>query len=404
MLPGVEVARRRRMRAPAQRRELDSPSTYQFSSSNFPIEGRRSRGNNSSGSSNLAHHHHLHHHHHHHHYHHHVSRSASRNPAALSTQVRRLQDLLQEHRAAASQQQNSNLSFSSSSSSREGHSGTGFRSSRGSRVEEPRLSTLAMMLRGQAHERRLQGAAMEARDRLDERLRSAALPLRFSANSPRQALSSLMTSSTTQYETSVLFSDSDDNENFWSDDEEWEHAMREWLTAWVPSLEDRWQPDLFGGNHHHHHHHHHHRSAGVDPHLPLKSREGMSKDAIDAIKRETYGSKKASHSDLDQEDCSVCLDKFITGQKLLALPCNHKFHPNCLTPWLEGHEQCPYCRARITMGTSTLIQPQQQQQQQQQQRLSAAVVETETSSHTSYFVSWMSVVEQGMSRLSHGTS
>lgn len=95
------------------------------------------------------------------------------------------QDLLQEHRAAASQQQNSKLSFSSSSSSREGHSGTGFRSSRGSRVEEPRLSTLAMMLRGQAHERRLQGAAMEARDRLDERLRSAALPLRFSANSPR---------------------------------------------------------------------------------------------------------------------------------------------------------------------------------------------------------------------------
>lgn len=94
-------------------------------------------------------------------------------------------DLLQEHRAAASLQQNSNLSLLTSSGTREGRSGSSYRGPRGYRGEESRLSTLAMLLRGQAHERRLQGAAMEARDRLDERLRSAALPPRFSANPPR---------------------------------------------------------------------------------------------------------------------------------------------------------------------------------------------------------------------------
>jgi hypothetical protein len=96
------------------------------------------------------------------------------------------QDLLQEQRAATSQQQNSNLSLLTSSSTRDGRAASsGSRGPRGYRGEESRLSTLAMLLRGQAHERRLQGAAMEARDRLDERLRSAALPPRFSANPPR---------------------------------------------------------------------------------------------------------------------------------------------------------------------------------------------------------------------------
>jgi hypothetical protein len=124
----------------------------------------------------------------------------------------------------------------------------------------------------------------------------------------------------------------------------------------------------------------------------------MSKAAIDAIKRETHGEKKESDSSCDQEDCPVCLEKFLAGQGLLALPCNHRFHPNCLIPWLEGHEQCPYCRARITEGSSTPVQ----QCPQQQHRASAS--ETENSSHSNYLVSWMSAVEQGMSRLSHGSS
>lgn len=171
--------------------------------------------------------------------------------------------------------------------------------------------------------------------------------------------------------------------------------MREWLAAWAPSLEDRWQPDLFGGNHHHH------RGDGGSLHPPHKPREaGMSKAAIDAIKRETYGSKKAAaESSREQEDCPVCLEKFLVGQGLLALPCNHKFHPNCLTPWLEGHEQCPYCRARISEAPPTPVQP-----QPQEQRGSSSVVVAENAPHSNYFVSWISAVEQGMSRLSHGSS
>ncbi|EFJ36994.1 hypothetical protein SELMODRAFT_69832, partial [Selaginella moellendorffii] len=82
--------------------------------------------------------------------------------------------------------------------------------------------------------------------------------------------------------------------------------------------------------------------------------QGLSKAAVNALPREIYGQKRSSKwrssskgPQEEQVDCSVCLEQFLAGQTLLCLPCKHKFHPACLTPWLEQHEQCPYCRARI---------------------------------------------------------
>nr|PNR41618.1 hypothetical protein PHYPA_019022 [Physcomitrium patens] len=42
-----------------------------------------------------------------------------------------------------------------------------------------------------------------------------------------QAANSAMTAETTQYEMSVLFSDTDDDENLQSDDEDWERTVRD---------------------------------------------------------------------------------------------------------------------------------------------------------------------------------
>lgn len=32
--------------------------------------------------------------------------------------------------------------------------------------------------------------------------------------------------------------------------------------------------------------------------------------------------------------CSVCTDDFMKGQDIRVLPCKHKFHPECIDPWL----------------------------------------------------------------------
>lgn len=32
--------------------------------------------------------------------------------------------------------------------------------------------------------------------------------------------------------------------------------------------------------------------------------------------------------------CSICTDDFLVGEDLRVLPCDHKFHPSCVDPWL----------------------------------------------------------------------
>ena len=40
--------------------------------------------------------------------------------------------------------------------------------------------------------------------------------------------------------------------------------------------------------------------------------------------------------------CSICLQE--CDDTASTLPCNHKFHSDCLVPWLWQHGSCPNCR------------------------------------------------------------
>jgi len=33
-------------------------------------------------------------------------------------------------------------------------------------------------------------------------------------------------------------------------------------------------------------------------------------------------------------ECSICLEDFVKNEEIRILPCNHKFHPACIDPWL----------------------------------------------------------------------
>ncbi|KAL5227992.1 hypothetical protein ABZP36_016257 [Zizania latifolia] len=47
--------------------------------------------------------------------------------------------------------------------------------------------------------------------------------------------------------------------------------------------------------------------------------------------------------------CAVCLDEIEPGTSALVTPCEHKYHPRCITPWLEVNDTCPLCRRRSTV-------------------------------------------------------
>ncbi|KAK3204834.1 hypothetical protein Dsin_018880 [Dipteronia sinensis] len=52
--------------------------------------------------------------------------------------------------------------------------------------------------------------------------------------------------------------------------------------------------------------------------------------------------------------CSVCLDDFEIGTEAKEMPCKHKFHCDCILPWLELHSSCPVCRYQLRADESKL--------------------------------------------------
>ena len=99
-----------------------------------------------------------------------------------------------------------------------------------------------------------------------------------------------------------------------------------------------------------------HKSTGN-----LRGVDGRSM-ALGELQMEVYGPKrsgskrykwaKLSWKAADQDECTICLDRFKSGETLVHLPCAHRYHPKCLVPWLENNGQCPCCRMEIHVELS----------------------------------------------------
>ena len=87
------------------------------------------------------------------------------------------------------------------------------------------------------------------------------------------------------------------------------------------------------------------RSAtAVDPEHPEHTGDHVATSTSDAAAGPdvvTTEAASGSAHNKDGEDatnnglaCSVCTDDFVKGQDIRVLPCKHKFHPECIDPWL----------------------------------------------------------------------
>ncbi|KAH7042150.1 hypothetical protein B0J12DRAFT_579751, partial [Macrophomina phaseolina] len=52
--------------------------------------------------------------------------------------------------------------------------------------------------------------------------------------------------------------------------------------------------------------------------------------------------------------CTICTEEFEPGQDVRVLPCDHKFHPECIDPWLLNVSgTCPLCRINLNPTSPT---------------------------------------------------
>jgi E3 ubiquitin-protein ligase RNF115/126 len=55
--------------------------------------------------------------------------------------------------------------------------------------------------------------------------------------------------------------------------------------------------------------------------------------------------KNEQTGELEYPRCTICFDDL--KEKGTLMPCGHLFNKECITSWLEQHNQCPVCREEL---------------------------------------------------------
>ena len=83
---------------------------------------------------------------------------------------------------------------------------------------------------------------------------------------------------------------------------------------------------------------------------PNRARESVEGGISAAINGDAASSQAAKPENLG---CSICTEDFEAGQDQRVLPCDHRFHPACIDPWLLNVSgTCPMCRIDLRPETS----------------------------------------------------
>jgi hypothetical protein len=103
----------------------------------------------------------------------------------------------------------------------------------------------------------------------------------------------------------------------------------------------------YSNSSHNLHNHHNHSSSGQRrnnsrPASSGRKPQGGNPNALDMLHSFTVTDSK-----MTTESCTICMDNYEMGEKVVPLPCLHFFHKNCVSKWLASHQVCPLCRAAV---------------------------------------------------------
>uniref|UniRef100_A0A0E0ENQ0 RING-type domain-containing protein n=1 Tax=Oryza meridionalis TaxID=40149 RepID=A0A0E0ENQ0_9ORYZ len=93
---------------------------------------------------------------------------------------------------------------------------------------------------------------------------------------------------------------------------------------------------------------------GDDPQMLIQTNilmRGLSADTLASLPSITY--RAQDKQDGNMEQCVICRVEFEEGESLVALPCKHSYHSECINQWLQLNKVCPMCSAEVPTSQDT---------------------------------------------------
>lgn len=88
----------------------------------------------------------------------------------------------------------------------------------------------------------------------------------------------------------------------------------------------------------------------VESRLPESNNRGQNKSPQTSVWRTSKQGFQPweGATALSEDPCVICHED-LTAEAMLCLPCAHKFHAQCIGPWLNEQRTCPTCRLHVVL-------------------------------------------------------
>ncbi|PWA88536.1 zinc finger, RING/FYVE/PHD-type [Artemisia annua] len=74
---------------------------------------------------------------------------------------------------------------------------------------------------------------------------------------------------------------------------------------------------------------------------------GISAQRISQLPTSKYRSGFFSKNKKKEDNCVICQMDFNYGERLITLPCVHRYHAKCISDWLKLKKNCPICQKEV---------------------------------------------------------